>query len=440
MGNAFMTRRGSGAKEQSINFDNTPMVATKTLSNALTTARVNMGVATDDEHIAFVCGEDFHGTSTNDVDIFTRSAQHYHATWPDKLVGMATIIQDGRLMCIGGFRNNAELVPYARRWSLGDMLDGNVSHVRMGDLFTAKRDMMIAKYKDGVLTLGGSDTYGATMSIDHYMPYSNYNDSNSNGHYNLGTNSKLSYGRTKSGCASFGSACVAVAGGIHSTQLLSAVEVVTITSIGAFDRYTCDDLSSAQHSPVTAEIYSEGFKCVLWGLGKKNINASNNALEPQIVDTLDIYYSDGTSQRSCSPTKYGTITLPLLGAPTSAIGLSFGDCALFIIGYAGGIVKNKGYLVKVYSPSVIRVSSMEFDFSRDNMQGGVIGKDVAYLAGGTKNGQATTDVEMIKLMRDVPIYPGMKYRLGYMDQEETANSCTLYPLEAATHLMGYMKL
>ena len=47
---------------------------------------------------------------------------------------------------------------------------------------------------------------------------------------------------------------------------------------------------------------------------------------------------------------------------------------------------------------------------------------------------------MIQLLRNVPIYPGMKYKVGSMASEETSNILTLHPLNDEIKLSGYMKL
>ena len=120
MGDAFLTRRG--VKGQKITFNNTPMVLTKTLSNALSVGRYNMAVASDEEYIAFVGGLNSSGSAVNNIDFFDRGGKHWIANWPEALSEMAAVITDRRLFCFGGRKSDRSLSAEAKRWQLPEVL------------------------------------------------------------------------------------------------------------------------------------------------------------------------------------------------------------------------------------------------------------------------------------------------------------------------------
>lgn len=431
MGDAFLTRRG--AKKQKITFNNTPMVATKTLSNIIT-ARTQMGVCSNNEYFVAMGGQRKNGMLSNEVNIFDRGGKRWTNSWPIGLIDMAVTIDNHKLMAFGGMYGDNSCSTLAYKWPLGSLLRGDSDSgncKRMQNLAVAKSAINIGKSHGQIELLGGAtDNWGTNWQIESY---NQFNDATtSQGHSVLSTS--LPYNHVYAGCVNITECGIILSGGVdvNNQVLTGGTELIGRNSDGVVTRKTLNSLTDPQYAPAAAVIYNEGFSYALIGLGK--------TLNRKIVSSLDIYYYDGISEQQCNTVKYCSITLPLTGTPTSAIGLSFGNCALFIVGYGNGTTKNKGYFVKISPPNSVITSSIEFNFSRDGMQGGVIGNDVAFLCGGTKNGNVTGDVEMIKLMRDVPIYPGMKYKLGNMANEETASSFTLYPLWAVTQLSGYMKL
>ena len=437
MGDAFLTRRG--AKEQKITFNDTPMVAVKTLSNVLSVPRYDAAVAFDKEYLALVCGLDAYGRPVSDIDFFNRSGKHWHASWPDELTNMSAIILGHRLIGIGGRYADGTCSAMVKRWALNLALKDEGIPVSMHDISPGRDAATVIQLRDGALAVGGSlSNYEVGGKTFFWITSNTKATSNDAGFINF---SPLAHPRAYCAMCRVTDRGILVAGGIDEATktLLSSTETMALNVKGEMVLGAREDLSAAQYKPATAEIYADdGTHCGLVGLGQTLPKMQGNLVIPAtIVPYIDIFYTSATDQLQIENSKFGTITLPLEGRPTSAVGLSFGDCALFVVGYNDGVTKCKGYLIQL---SPLRVNTMEFNFSRGYLQGGVIGNDVAYLACGNKNGQVSTDVEMIQLLRNVPIYPGMKYKVGSMASEETSNILTLHPLNDEIKLSGYMKL
>lgn len=423
MGNAFITRRA--AKQKKITFTNELMILTKTLQNVLSVPRYNAAIASDFGYIAAVGGVNTNGVTVSDIDFFNRSGKHWHAQWPDELANMAAIICDHRLIGAGGRYTDGTLSKSVKRWALKYALQNEGTPVAMTDLPSGREGAMTARYRGGIALTGGCNSSG-----EGYTGVFAWNPLNTRGGNGYSQLTELAKGRGFPAMCNVSERGILAAGGIYKNTLLKSVESIGLGINNSLSVTPKPDLSVAQYKPVAVETYAEdGTHCALVGLGQ--------TLSQTIVPYIDIYYTNSTEELQIVNEKLGTITLQWDGQPTSAVGFSFGDCALFIIGYNDGTTKNKGYLVQL---NPIRVTTVEFNFSRSYLQGGVVGHDVAYLLCGNKNGSASRDVEMIQLLRNVPIYPGMKYKLGSMASEATSNILTLHPLETEFNLSGYMKL
>ena len=436
MGEAFLTRRGStGSAGGEITFDNTPMVAVKTLPNAIK-YRSNMAVATNNEYLALAGGSDSSGTNVKDINVFDRSGRQWYNEHPSRLTEMAAAIVNEKLMTFGGVNANGFCTNATYKWAMGNLIGGGDSAVRMESLTRGKRSMSVGVLQDDVIALNGIDDAAIPWKeMEKYQPHS-LNTSPIKAHEVLSIN--LSNVHAYGGVANLTERSIVTAGGydVSNDSLINRVEAIIKNTEGGISLLNLANLSAPQYEPAIAVIHSLGVKYMLIGLGKKMSTQQGTMISDGIVPTIDVYYYDGISGTQCSTSKYKSFSLSLPGNPSSAIGLSFSNYALFVVFYRGS-TKSRGYLVRLYP---FEVRSMEFDFHRSGAQGAVIGNDVGYIFGGFKNGQVTGDVEMIKLIRNAPIYPGMKYKLGDMTDEETASSFTLYPLKAESHLSGYMKL
>lgn len=433
MSEAFIMRRGGGGSKK-ITLSEMPVVATRTLSNAIT-AREGIGCAADNEYFVVAGGKDASGNMVKPITVFDRGGNKWTFNYQAG-VDPGLFLTQGQLRMFGGMTQYNYPFTSANILSLGKALHNDVSVEPLTSLSQGRCAPSIARLGTKIIVVGG-------MAYDNVPQrtvevYSLWDRNGQSGTYENNANIYLPLERAYCGISNLTSTSVLVAGGIDRDYSASgAVYLFNINNAGNVSRSGITGLSAAQYNPATANIYNEGYSYTLIGLGKGSPSTASGMISSKIVSTLDIYWYDGVATEPCS--KFTSFTLPLTGAPSSAIAFSFGNIALFIVGYRGGSVKNKGYLVKV-SPDGVGYASMEFDFKREEMQGGVIGNDVAYIAGGYKNGQATGDIEVIQLMRNVPIYPGMTYKLNYMSAEQTATSFTVHPLQNVVKLSGYMKI
>lgn len=438
MGDAFLTRRGS--KEQKITFNDTPMVLTKTLPNALSVGRQKMAVASDEEYIAFLCGQNSSGNAVSNIDIFSRSGQHYVAYWPDEWTDMAAVITNNWLIGICGRGNDSTGTKIVRKWRMYDAIRNQGQPITMTTItnYSPLYGACAACFDEGIAVFGGlianAGAYGAYNDIRIYSCWNQNNVNNNAGFQNV---LRVTHERGFATMGKVASDCVMACGGVNlfTNVLYADTDIVAKDVHGNVGLTRGADLTLAQHHPTQANIYSQGRTYLLVGLGLTLAETEGIMLTPeQVVPTIDVYACATDSTDQTYPTKYGTLTLPLESNPLSAVALGFGDCVLYIVSYMQRVTK--GYLVQL---NPVRITTIEFNFRSYGLQGGVIGNDVGYLAGGIKNGEFSRDVLMIQLLRNVPIYPGMKYKIGDMTTEETASSFTLHPLQNATKLSGYMK-
>lgn len=436
MGEAFITRRGGGAKK--ITFNDTPMVLTKTLPNALSVGRQKMAVASDEEYIAFTNGEDSSGNVVSNIDFFNRSGKHWTSSWPDALSDMGTAIIDNNLIGFGGRKPNNTFSNKIKRWHLTHALSNTGPLTTMADVSRGRCGVAVIPFSGTSLGIGGvfERETGEEGTLSEVCCHS------------LQSNTQVfsggvGWGRAYSAALQCTSNSALVAGGLRLPQgeepmVLSKVNLIKRDSNGDFIISEMPGLMMDQHHPTQATIYDQGKKYFLFGLGLTLAETEGIMLTPeQVVPTIDVYSVDSTegSTMEVDPGKDRTLTLPLESNPLSAVALGFGDCVLYIVSYMQRVTK--GYLVQL---NPVRITTIEFNFRSYGLQGGVIGNDVGYLAGGIKNGEFSRDVLMIQLLRNVPIYPGMKYKLGSMASEETSNILTLHPLNDEIKLSGYMKL
>ena len=439
MGEAFITRRGSGGggKEQKITFNDTPMVLTKTLSNALSVGRFNMAVASDNEYISFLCGMNSSGSVVSNIDIFSRSGQHYVAYWPEQWTDMAAVITNNWLIGLCGRGNDTVGTRVAMKWHMYNAIRNYGQPVNMTTVtnYDPLYGACAARFDDGIIAGGGLINSGS--AYDNVWKYSFLNQNNVN------NNAGYQYSRVSSsrGFATMGqvtSTCAMMCGGVRldTNVLFSATDIITKGVNGSISVTSGENLSVAQYAATQANIYTQGRTYLLVGLGLKLPESQGNLFKPPlVVPNIDVYASATVSGYQISSGKYSTFTLPLGSNPISAAALGFGDCVLYIVGYLSGVTK--GYLVQL---EPLRVTTINFNFKRTAFTAGVIGNDVGFLAGGIKNGDYSRDVEVIQLLRNVPIYPGMKYKVGSMASEETSDILTLHPLNDEIKLSGYMKL
>ena len=432
MGDAFLTRRG--VKSQKITFNNTPMVLTKTLSNALSVGRYNMAVASDEEYIAFVGGLNSSGSAVNNIDFFDRGGKHWIANWPIALSEMAAVITNHRLICFGGRKSDGSLINSVKSWFLSDALLNSGSQTVLPNLSRATYGIAAIPFEDMVLIAGGGFNYDATGDNGSTSDLACYSLMNST----LKTVASLGRGRRYTGILRRTYKAVMTAGGLRvAPDSIAAIDDVTYVrrnSDGTFESVDMAALAAAQWRTTQASIYDQGVRYNLFGLGVTAPTTQGNIVQPSlVVPNIDVYAV--ATSGSVSTEKFTTFTLPLDSNPISSVALGFGDCVLYVVGYMNALTK--GYLVQL---NPLRITTMEFNFRSSEFTAGVIGNDVGFIAGGTKNGQFSRDVEMIQLLRNVPIYPGMKYKVGSMTSEETSNILTLHPLNDEIKLSGYMKL
>lgn len=432
------TRPSSCSEDAKITLDNTIMVATKTLKNVIT-PRTAMGVAADDGLLALVYGQNDSGAVVPNIDILDRGGRYYTLTGNWRLMHPGVVLYDHRLIILGGVNSQGVADNMTVKYPLREAIVGELSESRqlMHKLQAPRYAPNVVVCDNKIITLGGvkSDMSPAYEVDSHTIL--NAGETNTDGYTTL---ERLDLGRSFAGCNTINNKGFIIAGGVDLANevVYNSVEFYGFESNGNVSHMPLESLAVSQLSPLAVKLYSYGTSYVLIGLGK-TLPTSQSA---HVVPNIDVYVSaagGNTGLSQIQTSRYETFTLPLNGNPTSAIGFSFGDCVLFIVGYGDGVTKNKGYLVRKNFRATY-VETMEFNFSRDNMQGGVIGNDIAYIAGGTKNGQSTGDVEMIQVLRNMPIYSGMKYKLGSMTSEETASSLTLHPLNDGYKLSGYMKL
>ena len=440
MGDAFITRRSSTAKEQKTIFNNTPMVAVKTLQNALSLGRFDMAVASDDEYIAFLCGLDGYGRPVSNLDIFTRSGQHYVAYWPDELTDMAAVIVNNWLIGICGRGSDSVGTKTVKRWRMYNAIRDSGIPISMSTItqYDPLYGACAAPFDDGIAVFGGLVADG--QAYDNAWKYSFLNQKDYSNNAGFSALFNLPTPRGFAAMGKLTSTGVMVCGGINqaTNTVYSDVNVIGKDVAGSIGFSSRPALSVAQYKATQANIYTQGKTYLLVGLGLTLPKTQGSLVVPaRIVPNIDVYACSSEAQLQIDTNKHSSFTLPLEGNPTSAVALSFGDCVLYVVGYRDGVTKSKGYLVQL---EPLRITTMEFNFSRNYTQGGVIGNDVGFLTGGNKNGQVSKDVEMIQLLRNVPIYPGMKYKVGSMASEETSNILTLHPLNDEIKLSGYMKL
>lgn len=437
MGEAFLMDQGGGARKTT--FDGMPVVATKTLSNAIT-ARTGVGCAADDEHFVVAGGKDENGNFVDKGAVFDRGGNKWEIPYL-KIDKPSLILTNNQLWKFGGINTSNSITAESRRSSLGELVHNTASYELLTALAEVKYAIGLAKIDGDIIAAGGLGYNDVPKRVvERYSPFDKFGREQTYSTHVLQSSMHLSYERAYFGISNITSKAVLLMGGIGlGNTLLKSVEFLSKNMSGSFVRSSRPDLSVAQYSPATAKISNAGYSYVLTGLGKTLPTTQNGMTSSRIVPNIDVYWYDGTSDDQCATSKYESFELPLTGNPTSSIAFQFGNIALFMVGYRGGTIKNKGYLVRV-SPMGIEFAEIEFNFSRNDMQGGVIGGDVAYIVDGTKNGQTTGDIEMIQLMRNIPIYPGMKYKLNNMSAEQTANSLTLHPLQTVMKLSGYMKI
>lgn len=436
MGEAFITRRG--AKEQKITFNNTPMVAIKTIQNALSVARIYMAVASDDKYIAFLCGMNASGTPVNNLDIFSRSGQHYVAHWPDALMDMSAEIVNNWLIGICGRSDATTGTKTVKKWHMYNAIRDYGTPITMTNI--TNYDPLYAtcatRFDDCVAVFGG--LIGNSGVYDCVWKYSCWNKQGSNAGYTHLFNVPTSRGFATMGKVT--STALLLCGGVNTStsSMYNDVDVVSKNADGSITLGRTTSLAVAQYKATQANIHTNGKTYLLVGLGLTLPQIQGGLFAPEtIVPNINVYVSASDGNTQIGTSEVESFTLPIQGYPVSAVALSFGDCVLYVVDYGDGVTKSKGYLVQL---EPLRITTMEFNFSRMYTQGAVIGNDIGVLAGGFKNGVASTDVEVIQIMRNVPIYPGMKYKLGSMASEETSNILTLHPLNDEIKLSGYMKL
>ena len=437
MGTVYI-RPSSCSEDAKITLDNTLMVATKTLKDVLSIPRFDMGVAADDNYISFTCGINESGRAVSNIDFLDRWGQHYTANWPDELTDVAAIMTNNRLIVAGGRYSDGQCSSMVKRWLLCNALFNNGVPTSMKDLPSGRYGASIIKLGNDILVVGGILANG--VACDGVFSYSTLNTKGTNQDNGYKYLFALNIPRGFLGVGRVTDGGILLSGGkdVANNTVTGEVNVIGENVSGVRNLGARNSLEVAQEQPISVEIYLNGFRYLLVGLGLTLPTSQGNLVSPaRVVPNIDIYASNYNDDAQIQGGKYGTATLDFEGVPTSAVGFSFGDCALFVVGYNDGVTKNKGYLVRV---NPWRVTPIEFNFSRSYMQGGVIGKDTAYIGGGLKDGYPTKDIEMIKLIRNAPIYPGMKYKLGDMTSEETASSLTLHPLNGGFKLSGYMKL
>ena len=434
MGDAFLTRRG--VKDQKITFNNTPMVLTKTLSNALSVGRYNMAVAFDDTYIAFVGGLNRSGSAVNNIDFFDRGGKHWIANWPDALSEMAAVFIDRNLFCFGGRKSDRSLTATVKRWQVPGALSNSGSLVyAMPSFSNGMCGIAAIPFGDLILTAGGmfQDSPGVdNRSTNRVWCYS----------LNKATFQDVTglfHGRCYTGLLQSTYRTAITAGGLRvATDGITTLDEVTYIRKSAADgSFSVEEgvpLAVAQWRPTQASIYVQGIQYNLFGLGVTAPTTQGNVVQPSlVVPNVDVY--EVGLHGAVASEKFTSFTLPLDSNPISSVALGFGDCVLYVVGYMNELTK--GYLVQL---NPLRITTMEFNFRSSEFQGGVINNDVGFIAGGIKNGAVSRDVEMIQLLRRVPIYPGMKYKVGSMTSEETSGILTLHPLNDEIKLSGYMKL
>lgn len=433
MGDAFLTRRG--VKGQKITFNDTLMVSTKTLSNALSVGRYNMAVAFDDTYIAFVGGLNRSGSAVNNIDFFDRGGKHWIANWPEALSEMAAVMIDRNLFCFGGRKSDRTLTAAAKRWQMPRALSNYDSPLALNSFVNGKCGIAAIPFGDMILEAGGmlqnnpGVDDGSTNRVWGYFPMSAT-------HRDI---VGLVQGRCYAGILRCTYRTAITAGGLRVTPSgMETIDEVTYirqsSTDGSFSAEAGVPLSVAQWRPTQASIYDRGVRYNLFGLGVTAPTTQGNIVQPSlVVPNIDVYET-GLNGAVASE-KFSTFTLPLDSNPISSVALGFGDCVLYVVGYMNALTK--GYLVQL---NPLRITTMEFNFRSSEFQGGVINNEVGFIAGGVKNGAVSADVEMIQLLRNVPIYPGMKYKVGSMASEETSDILTLHPLNDEIKLSGYMKL
>lgn len=427
------TRPSSCSEDAKITLDNTIMVATRTLSNAIV-PRTNIGVAVDHGHIAFVYGNKFDTGIAPNIDIFDRLGRGWGATIDDcKVAYPIVILYDNMLEIFGGLLESGSPSRTANRMSLRELVASHTSYTAMHTLGQARYGGSIAVCNNKIHILGGI-TYNnsPTSKVDRYES----TQEGASVYTGYESVASLDVARSFSACASINNRAFLITGGgdFVNNVAYNSVEVYAYETDGSLYRGVCEPLAVSQVKPLAVNLYSKGCSYILVGLGQ--------TMQGTIVPNIDVYMSTGvhsSASKQIQSSRYATFTLPLEGNPSSVIGLSFGDCVLFIVGYNDGVTKNKGYLVRMNYAECF-ITPIEFNFSRNDMYGGVVGNETGYIAGGTKNRQPTGDVEIIRILRDAPIYSGMKYKLGSMTSEETASSFTLHPHNGEYKLSGYMKL
>lgn len=433
MGTVYI-RPSSCSEDTKITLDNTLMVATRTMKNVIV-PRTNMGVAADHGHIAFVYGSKYDVGIAPNIDIFDRLGRGWGITVDaGKVAYPMVILYDNMLEIFGGLLETGSPTNQVNRMSLRELVASQTKYNKaMHTLDQSRYGGSIAVCNNKIHVLGGI-TYNNTPSskVDRYES----TQEGTNVYTGYSTVARLDVARSFPACASINNRAFLITGGgdFVNNVAYNSVEVYAYETDGSLYRGTCEPLAVSQVKPLAVNLYHKGYAHILVGLGK--------TIQGTIVPNIDVYMSTGVhsaASKQIQSSRYATFTLPLEGNPSSAIGLSFADCVLFIVGYNDGVTKNKGYLVRM-NYSAYYITPIEFNFSRNDMYGGVVGNETGYIAGGTKNGQPTGDVEIIRILRDAPIYPGMKYKLGSMTSEETASSLTLHPLNDEYKLSGYMKL
>ena len=441
MGEAFLTRRSSTAKEQKTIFNNTPMVAVKTLQNALSVPRYDAAIASDSEYFVILCGLNGYGRPVSDLDIFDRGGNHWHSHWSDELTDMAAVINNHRIIGCGGRYSDGTCSNLVRRWHIANAIRDYDVPIHMVNLPFGRYGISAACFADDIVLAGGFTADGTPCaSVLLYSMLNAKNYSNNAGYTDL---FNLSAARGMCAIGHITTKALLVAGGKNASNPSDIVDTIGQNAEGTRSCGRRPSLSTPVYSPTQATIYDRGYHYCLIGLGLTLPQTQGSLVVPErIVPKIDVYTA-GVNTTTDNPIGqidsdiYTTITLPVDGTPGSAVALPFGNCVLYVVGYRDGVTKNKGYLVQL---NPLRITSMEFNFSRYYMQGGTIGNDVGYIACGTKNGSPTGDVEVIQLLRNVPIYSGMKYKVGSMTSEATADSFTFHPLNNEIKLSGYMKL
>ena len=396
MGDAIISRRGSSGS--TINFNNTVPYA-KSDGRAINIAKSAPMVAAANNRI-IVAGGDTINHSASDTAVFSYYPNSDPISLPPltytRYCGACALAGDVAIFAGGeGIYSYGSTDAYNTR-TLEKAFTGNLSYGRANLAGTSLGDRAIfaGGTKSGGYLYARIDAITSTGEVDYSK-----NLTQSRSHLVAGTLRNLAF----------------VAGGKKGTQNVwcDTVDIID-TSLNVT---ATDPLSSARANVGTAT------------LGDSYILFCGGDAGSVLSDKIDVYNSSGSRVK--------TITLPT--PTTNMFGLSFPNFVIvgggrIPLAEGGTIPTDQAYIIdsSLTIVGTITLNTAKYLCGTATMNG------KGFIFGGTNDTVCFDSVEIIELVQNLPLFPGMQYKLGDMGAEETVATTKIY--QVTKGLSGYIKV